>query len=152
METPPGEDSPLKSKVVVILVAVVVSLAGFGFDRILRREGVPRLDLLAISNSLTGMVAGAFFWQAMRRDRDRRVFVRERLHTISEMNHHIRNALQVISFYSYREQDETALAMLRTAVNRIEWALKEVLPGELPAGTQLPDLSQGHSESELSQP
>jgi len=151
MEIPPGEDSPIRSKVVVILVAVVVSLVGFAFDRMLMREGVPRPDLLAIANSLTGMVAGAFFWQARRRDRDRRAFVRERLHTISEMNHHIRNALQVISFYSYREQDEKTLDMLRKAVNRIEWALKEVLPGEL-VGDQLPDLSQGHSESELSKP
>ena len=152
MEIPPGEDSPLKSKIVVILVAIVVSLVGFAFDRILLREGVPRPDLLAVSNSLTGMVAGAFFWQAMRRDRDRRQFVRERLHTISEMNHHIRNALQVISFYSYREQDEKTLDMLRKAVNRIQWALKEVLPGELVSSTELPDLSQGHSESELSKP
>ena len=86
---------------------------------------------MAISNSLTGAVAGAFFWQAKRLDRERRQFIRERLHTISEMNHHIRNALQVISLYSGRQPDEQTVAALGQAVNRIEWALSEVLPAEL---------------------
>jgi hypothetical protein len=140
------EDSPVKSKIIVIVVAIAVSLVGVLFDRILLHEGVPRPDLLALSNSLTGIVAGAFFWQAMRRDRDRREFVLGRLHTISEMNHHIRNALQVISLYSYREQDEKTLEMLRRAVTRIEWALNEVLPGEL-AAPYVPDLTQGHKDT-----
>jgi signal transduction histidine kinase len=116
--------------VLVIVVAVAVSVVGVAFDRILLHEGIPRYDLLGISNSLTGIVAGAFFWQAMRRERERRELVRERLSVIAEMNHHIRNALQVISFYSDRKQDAETLAMLQQAVTRIEWALKEVLPGE----------------------
>ncbi|MBV9145337.1 MAG: hypothetical protein JO065_05430 [Acidobacteria bacterium] len=132
----------------MVVVALVVAAVGILFDRLLLREGVPRPDLLALSNLLTGMVAGAFFWQAMRRDRERRNFVRERLHTISEMNHHIRNALQVISFYSYREQDEKTLDMLRKAVNRIEWALKEVLPGELIAH-EANELEESSPESEV---
>jgi len=125
------EDSPFKSWVSVIVVALVVSVVGLLFDRLLIREGVPRYDLMAISNSLTGAVAGAFFWQAKRLDRERRQFIRERLHTISEMNHHIRNALQVISLYSGKQPDEQTVAALGQAVNRIEWALSEVLPAEL---------------------
>jgi hypothetical protein len=151
METPPREDSSLKSKVLVIVVALVVAIAGQVFDRVLLHEGIPRYDLLAVSNLLTGTVAGAFFWQAMRRDRDRRKFIRERLHTISEMNHHIRNALQVISLHSYREHDEKSVAQLQQAVNRVEWALNEILPGELPADL-VPDLSRGHSQSETANP
>lgn len=137
------EESPVRSRAAVIAVAIAVAVAGLAFDRMLIHEGVPRWDLMAISNGLTGIVAGALFWKARRLERARADFVRERLHTISEMNHHIRNALQVISFYSYREQDEKTLSMLRKAVNRIEWALNEVLPGEL-AANQVPDLTQGH--------
>jgi hypothetical protein len=127
----PPEDSPRRSWTVVILVAVIVAVVGIGFDRLLTREGVPRYDLLAISNLLTGIVAGALFWQARRRDIERRRFIRERLRTISEMNHHIRNALQVISLYSYKEHDEQTVKDLGRAVNRIEWAVSEVLPAEL---------------------
>ncbi|HJX00446.1 MAG TPA: hypothetical protein VJ453_09800 [Terriglobales bacterium] len=140
----PDEDSPFRSKALVIVVAAVVSLAGIVFDRILLHEGIPRYDLLAISNSLTGIVAGALFWQGRRRDQERRQVLRERLHTISEMNHHIRNALQVISFYSSRDQDERTMQLLRQAVGRIEWALNDVLPGEL-AGNYVPDLSRENS-------
>jgi two-component sensor histidine kinase len=125
------EDSLFKSWVSIVVVASVVSVVGLLFDRLLLREGVPRYDLMAISNSLTGIVAAAFYWQGRRLDRQRRQFVSERLHTISEMNHHIRNALQVISFYSSKERDEKTIAALGQAVNRIEWALSEVLPAEL---------------------
>lgn len=125
------EDSPFKSWVSVIVVASVVSVVGLLFDRLLIREGIPRYDLMAISNLLTGIVAGAFFWQAKRLEQQRRQFIRERLNTISEMNHHIRNALQVISLYSGKQPDDAAVAALSQAVNRIEWALSEVLPAEL---------------------
>jgi two-component sensor histidine kinase len=125
------EDSFFRSWASVTVVAIFVSVVGLLFDRLLLREGVPRYDLMAISNSLTGIVAGAFFWQAKRLDLDRRQFIRERLHTISEMNHHIRNALQVISLYSGKQSDETTVTAIGQAVNRIEWALSEVLPAEL---------------------
>jgi len=142
----PEARPPMRSTILVIAVAVAVSVVGIAFDRMLIHEGVPRYDLMAISNSLTGAVAGAFFWQARRRERERQMFIRERLHTISEMNHHIRNALQVISFYSYQGQDEKMVAMLGQAVNRIEWALSEVLPGELNA-KPAPNVSRAQSES-----
>jgi hypothetical protein len=132
------EDSPLKSRVLVVAIAIAVAIVGIAFDRMLVHEGVPRYDLMAIADLLTGIVAGAFFWQARRRERERRRFVRDRLRTISEMNHHIRNALQVISYYSEKQQDQKAVEMLGQAVNRIEWALSEVLPAEL-VGGPIPD-------------
>jgi hypothetical protein len=131
MDTRHSEDSSRRFIVLIVFIAVVVSAVGFTFDWMLVHEGVPRYDLMAISNTLTGAVAGGFFWQAMRRERERRQFIRDRLHTISEMNHHIRNALQVISFHAYREQDDKNVDVVRQAVNRIEWALQEVLPGEI---------------------
>lgn len=127
----PPEDSSRRSWTMIIAVVLAVAVIGMAFDRMLMREGVPRYDLLALSNLLTGIVAGAFFWEARRRDSERRKFIRERLRTISEMNHHIRNALQVISLYSYRERDEKTMQDLGHAVNRIEWALSDVLPAEL---------------------
>ena len=89
-------------------------------------EGVPRYDLMAISNSLTGAVAGAFFWQARRRERERQMFIRERLHTISEMNHHIRNALQTIVYVNSANAPSEDTARVTQATQRIDWALREI--------------------------
>jgi hypothetical protein len=46
------------------------------------------------------------------------------------MNHHVRNSLQVISFAASVPQQEALEAEIRDAVERIEWALREVLPGQ----------------------
>jgi len=45
--------------------------------------------------------------------------------------------LQVISFLVSKEQDQTTVEMVRSSVDRIQWALKEVLPGgqEIPKET-----------------
>src|SRR5437764_15113993 len=107
------EDFHFKSWASVIVVASVVSAVGLLFDRLLIREGVPRYDLMAISNALTGIVAGSFFWQAKRLEQERRQFIRERLHAISEMNHHIRTALPVIARYSRKQSDDQAVAAAR---------------------------------------
>lgn len=127
----PQEHSPRRAKLLVILIAIIVSVVGIVFDRMLLHAGVPRKFLIVLSNTLTGIVAGGFFWQAMRRELDHRDFVSRRLRIIADMNHHIRNALQVISLYSYRGQDEKNIKVVNDAVNRIEWALQEVLPGNV---------------------
>jgi hypothetical protein len=44
------------------------------------------------------------------------------------MNHHIRNALQVVTFYARSPDNSEAIAMINDAIHRIEWALQEVLP------------------------
>jgi hypothetical protein len=149
--TPPNNDSPVRAWIILSLVVLAVSVVGIGFDRMLVREGIPRYDLMAVSNVLTGLVAGGLFWQARRRERERRNFIRERLRTISEMNHHIRNALQVIAFYSYKEKDEKTVKMLGDAVTRIEWALIEILPAEL-LGEPRPELWRPPSKSQPNSP
>ncbi len=52
-----------------------------------------------------------------------------RLETIAEMNHHIRNALQTISYERHFSTDTGVAARMTGAIRRIQWALEEVLPG-----------------------
>jgi len=56
--------------------------------------------------------------------------ISQRLRTISEMNHHIRNSLQVITYATATQSNSESMEMIRSSVERIEWALREVLPGE----------------------
>jgi hypothetical protein len=120
-----------RSALISIIVAGVVSAIGFVLDRVLVKEGVPRVDMLILSNSLTGLFAGGLLYQLAREERAGRELVRERMKTIAELNHHIRNALQVIKFLGGQERqglDALQLQLINDSVDRIEWALREVLP------------------------
>ena len=44
------------------------------------------------------------------------------------MNHHVRNALQVVAFYGIKSDDNQATKLINESIARIEWTLKEVLP------------------------
>jgi len=99
---------------------------------------VTRLDILLLSNGLTGLVAGYLFYTWALNERMRRELIRERLRTIAEMNHHIRNALQVITYAMVAGKDDGSVEMIRDSVERIEWALREVLPGHVAAPAEPP--------------
>ena len=120
-----------RSGLFALLVAVVVSLIGVVLDRLLLKEGLPRLDMIVFSNGLTGLFAGGLFWQMAREAKASRDLVAARMKTIAELNHHIRNALQVIKFLGGQKRtgmDAVQLQLINDSADRIEWALREVLP------------------------
>jgi hypothetical protein len=142
-----GRDSRRRLLAIYVLVAVLVWAVGYGFDRLLVRDGVSRSEVLLLSNGLTGLVAAYLFYSLASNERVRREGIRDRLRTIAEMNHHIRNALQVITYAAAARKDDESVEMIRSSVERIEWALREVLPGEGDAITPPPP-SEEHQPSE----
>ncbi len=120
-----------RSGLLALLVVVVVSLIGIVLDRLLLKEGLPRLEMLIFSNGLTGLFAGGMFFQMAREAKASRELVAERMKTIAELNHHIRNALQVIKFLGGQKRtglDAVQLQLINDSADRIEWALRELLP------------------------
>jgi signal transduction histidine kinase len=112
-------------------VVVLVSAIGIVLDWLLVKEGLPRVGMLILSNSVTGLFAGGLFYQLAREERAHRELMRARVKTIAELNHHIRNALQVIKFWGEQQRpalDAMQLQLINDSVDRIEWALREVLP------------------------
>jgi hypothetical protein len=80
-------------------------------------------------NLITAFATGLIvFFYEQRRYRD----MRHRLRIIAAMNHHIRNALQSILWVPYAPDQAQQLKSVQYSVNRIEWALREILPGESP--------------------
>ena len=65
---------------ICIGLVLIVWVVGFGFDRLLARDGVTRTEILATSNGLTGLVAGVMFYNLALKERIRREIIRERLH------------------------------------------------------------------------
>ena len=130
-----GKDSKARLILLCFCVVLLVWIVGVGFDRLLARDGVTRTDILLTSNALTGIVARFLFYSLTNVERLRRNALRERLRTIAEMNHHIRNSLQVITYATATQKNTESMELIRSSVERIEWALREVLPGhvEVPA-------------------
>lgn len=108
---------------VVIVVFAVSSIA----DYFLLKEHEPARLTIEISDAISSIVIGLLCFQLFRLQQQRRQQIRQRLEVIADMNHHVRNALQVISFTT-ESGDEKEIKAIRESVNRIQWALKELLP------------------------
>ena len=54
----------------------------------------------------------------------------EKMRVIAEMNHHVRNALQPIIYSPYLKEQAEQVKIIQEGTRRIEWALREVLPGD----------------------
>jgi hypothetical protein len=128
---PQNGDPRSRDVLIFAVVAVVVGAIGMGFDQLLLKEGVRRLDIISLSNGLTGIAAGLLYFQITRIERERRATTQQQLRTIAEMNHHIRNALQVIAYASAATDKTQSMELIGQSVERIEWALREVLPGHV---------------------
>ncbi len=131
--------------VLVLFVVLVVTAIGIGFDWLLSKEGVARFDILVLSNGLTGLAVGFLYLQLSRVERERRSRVQQQLRTIAEMNHHIRNALQVIAYASASTDKTQSVELIGQSVTRIEWALREVLPGYTAREPQITPTDSFHS-------
>ena len=83
---------------------------------------------LEISDAITALLIGALVAHLAVLYRQREAQAQSRVQRIAEMNHHVRNALQVITYWSLEEKEKRQVELVQDAVNRIQWALREVLP------------------------
>lgn len=114
----------------VQLVAVAVGLASFLATELMHYLLVPDIGrrwerLLAEGVSalvVAGLTAG--FMNAANQKQEAALL---RMQVISEMNHHIRNALSAISLTTDSIQNQECVRVISESVDRIEWTLREVL-------------------------
>jgi uncharacterized membrane protein (UPF0136 family) len=96
---------------------------------LLREERWRPIWMAVLSDAIFGLIAFVLLVPLLRYTRQRRQRMVERLEVIDEMNHHIRNALQVIAFNARpAARNEAELNEIKDAVNRIHWTLREILP------------------------
>lgn len=80
-----------------------------------------------VDDLLGGLIAGSIF-HLYERQKARRLS--EHLHLIDLTNHHIRNALQPLMFVAQGSEGKAQMKVVEECVRRIDWALREVLPGK----------------------
>jgi NhaP-type Na+/H+ or K+/H+ antiporter len=113
---------------VSLLIGLAIALTGSILESLIDRHQF--LSLESVDDILVGVLAaGIVFAYEQRRYRA----ILDKVLVIAAMNHHVRNALQAISYVPYAQQ-EKQIKMIQDSVKRIEWALREILPGEAENG------------------
>ncbi len=84
----------------------------------------------ATVDALVAIGLGGLLMKLMLAQRLRHRRLVRQLKTISEMNHHIRNALEEIELTAHASQNDQFVKDVKGATTRIQWALREVLPAE----------------------
>ncbi|HKW65726.1 MAG TPA: hypothetical protein VJP04_00470 [Terriglobales bacterium] len=117
----------------LLLVMAGFAVAAFLITELMHYLLVPDLGpyrerIMAEGGSalILGMLAAKLLHHAYKA----RQYAVARLQVIAELNHHVRNALEVISLSAYITRDEEAIGRIMEGVNRIDWALREILPRE----------------------
>jgi hypothetical protein len=103
-----------------------IFILGVALRTVLDKLGVGGVPAL-IDDLLVGIVAGAMVFAY---ERHQHKLVLARLRVIAEMNHHVRNALQPILYSPFLPEQAQQVRTIQEGTRRIEWALREVLPGE----------------------
>jgi hypothetical protein len=116
-------------KYVIVVLAILADVTeDIWMDSLLASRGLTPHAVFwddLISGSFVGLALLAVLMAA---DRGKRA-QHDRLRLIAEMNHHVRNALQVIYASAMCSSDKRHLDKIGAAVDRIDWALREILPG-----------------------
>jgi hypothetical protein len=117
-----------------------IFLLGVALRTLLDELGVSGLPAV-VDDLLIGVLAGALVFAY---ERNQHKLILEKMHVISEMNHHVRNALQPIMYSPYLKEQAEQVRIIQEGTRRIEWALREVLPGD--------DSAAAGAKSSASQP
>jgi len=75
-----------------------------------------------------GMIVGLLIY---RYELHRSKYLSDKLKSVRLMNHHVRNALHVITVSVYTHGRVEELNEIQSSINRIDWALREILPGRV---------------------
>jgi hypothetical protein len=135
VQTPYGSDDSVRSQLIerlkVYFFGVIVLFASFGMGETVYRLLFSEFDGAKDRIPIEALFGFAFAWVASRfvgdafRNRKKRS---ARLNFIWARNHQIRGAVDGITPLAHPAKNQQSIRVIREEVDRIEWALKEILP------------------------
>lgn len=117
----------------VLVAAVGVGLVSFLATELMHYLLVPDLGRdheRLLAEGLSAVVVTCLIAKLANITRQQRQLTMARMQVIAEMNHHIRNALTPVSLSVDTIDNQQLNRVISEAVNRIQWALREILPRE----------------------
>lgn len=119
-----GINSPRAS----FFTALVIGMGVFAIATISDVLGITLNPLWSLADDVAlGLFVGAI---VLVYDRRRRRDLHAKLSNIHEINHHIRNQLEVIEYSAWATHDQQHMARIHESVKHIDWALREILGRE----------------------
>jgi hypothetical protein len=120
-------DTRFQTRIAVAVSVVCFAAIEFFAHFLLLYLRIPPLADAVADALLMGVAFGLAVWMLLVANRERRARVRQDLERIAEINHEIRNALQVIA-HSHFDADATRREMVMESVARIDDVLKRLFP------------------------
>jgi signal transduction histidine kinase len=117
------------------LIPVGLGLVSFVVTELMHYLLVPDIGRLwerLLAEGLSSIVVALLAAGLMHQANQRREAALLRMQVIAEMNHHIRNALAAISLSTDAIQNQQSIRVISESVDRITWALREILPRRQP--------------------
>lgn len=119
----------------VLAAAAAVGIVSFLATELLRYLLVPdigRFRERLLAEGLTALILSCLTAKLVQSIKERHRLNVARMQVIAEMNHHIRNALSPVSLSLDATENQQLKLVISDAVDRIDWALREILPREAP--------------------
>jgi uncharacterized membrane protein YccC len=117
--------SPLKRGVASVGTAFLVFFGGGGLDWLVTRNYLPRVSLMLAGAAVAVTVAYLVF-RILSDIHERYRGLLQRLQRIAELNHEIRNGLQVIAYHNVADRAAQAVAQVNAEIAHIESSLKGI--------------------------
>lgn len=119
----------------MVVAALIVGAVSFLATELMHYVLVPDIGRNRerfLAEGLSALVVSCLVAKLVQISRERHRLTVARMQVIAEMNHHIRNALSPISLLLDGTENQPLNRVLSEAVERIDWALREILPREAP--------------------
>lgn len=123
----------------IVAAAFGVAIVSFLSTELLHYWLVPDLGRSRerlLAEVLSALIVGGLVAKLAHMVREQQRATIARMQVIAEMNHHIRNALAPISLSVDAIDNRQLVRIISEGVDRIDWALREVLPREIPLGEE----------------
>ncbi len=135
LSSSPGRSMGTTSWRFVLGVALGVGLVSFLATELMHYWLVPDLGRnreRLLAEALSALIVSCLIAKLAHMARQQQRSTMARMQVIAEMNHHIRNALAPISLSVDAIENQQLIRVISDGVDRIDWALREILPRELP--------------------
>jgi hypothetical protein len=117
--------SSLKRVVAGVGIAVLVFWGGGVLDWLVTRAYLPRISMM-LGGAAIAVIVGYLVFRILTDIYQRYRELLDRLQRIAELNHEVRNSLQVIAYYNVPNQAARAIAQVNAEIANINSCLREI--------------------------